>query len=320
MARERHIPVMAAEVVAGLAPSDGEVFIDGTFGGGGYARALLEAARVTVYGIDRDPEAIRRGATMAAEFPGRLHLIEGCFSAMDRLVAAGSVEAVDGVALDLGVSSSQIDTAARGFSFQADGPLDMRMGADGPTAADIVNETGESELADILWRYGEERQSRRIARAIVVARSEAPITRTLQLADIIARAAGAKARAARIHPATRSFQALRIVVNNELDELAHGLSAAERVLKPGGRLAVVAFHSLEDRIVKRFLAARAGRDRTPSRHRPLPADAGPAPSFRLIRTGAIKPGEAECAGNPRARSARLRLAERTAGAAWEAAA
>lgn len=320
MTHEGHIPVMASEVVAGLDPADGKVFIDGTFGGGGYARALLEAAQVTVYGIDRDPEAIRRGAAIIAAYPERLHLVEGCFSAMDRLVAARGVDAVDGVALDLGVSSWQIDTAARGFSFQADGPLDMRMSADGPTAADIVNATGENDLADILWRYGEERHSRRIARAIVAARSAAPITRTLQLADIIAKAAGAKARAARIHPATRSFQALRIVVNDELGELESGLSAAERILKPGGRLAVVAFHSLEDRIVKRFLAERAGRNRTPSRHRPLPSSSGPATSFRLIRTGAIKPGDAECARNPRARSARLRLAERTGNAAWEAAA
>jgi len=317
MTHEGHIPVMVDEVVAGLMPADGKVFIDGTFGGGGYARALLKAADVTVYGIDRDPEAIRRGADLAADMPDRLHLVEGCFSAMDRLVAE---QGVDGVTLDLGVSSWQIDTAARGFSFQADGPLDMRMGEAGPTAADIVNETEERELADILWRYGEERQSRRIARAIVAARGDTPITRTLQLAGIIAQAAGAKARAARIHPATRSFQALRIVVNNELGELESGLSAAERVLKPGGRLAVVAFHSLEDRIVKRFLAERAGRGRTHSRHRPLPVDTGPARSFRLIRTGAIKPGAEECARNPRARSARLRLAERTESAAREIAA
>jgi 16S rRNA (cytosine1402-N4)-methyltransferase len=305
-----HVPVMLGEVLEALAPKDGGVYVDGTFGGGGYSEALLQAADTTVYGIDRDPAAIARGAMLAARFDPRLRLALGCYSDMESLVG----RAADGVALDLGISSFQLDEAARGFSFREDGPLDMRMGGDGPSAADVVNTLPEAELANILWRYGEEKRSRAIARAIVAAR---PITRTRALAELVEKAAGPAAKKHAIHPATRTFQALRIYVNDELGELERGLEAAERTLKPAGRLAVVSFHSLEDRIVKRFLTARGGKTPHASRHAP-PEARGPAPTFRLIASNPRLPAEDEIARNPRARSARLRAAERTAAPPWNA--
>jgi len=307
MTQLRHDPVMAEEVVAALAPHDGEVFVDGTFGAGGYSLRLLAAAGCAVYGIDRDPAAVDAGRALAAGSEGRLEVLHGCFGEMDALLAARNVAAVDGVALDLGVSSIQIDDAARGFSFLRDGPLDMRMSAQGPSAADVVNGLPEAELADLIWRYGEERRSRRVAHAIAEARRERRIERTGELAALVARAVGGGDQ--RIHPATRTFQALRIYVNDELGELERGLDAAARLLRPDGRLAVVSFHSLEDRLVKRFLAGPSAG----SRHRPERRFA--PPPFRPLPGGARTAGEAEVARNPRARSARLRAAVRTA-APW----
>lgn len=309
-----HRPVMLTEMLAALAPRDGAIMVDGTMGRCGYTLGLLEAAKCTVWAIDRDPAAIAEGERVAREHPGRLHVIKGRFGEMDQLLEARGVSQVDGITLDLGVSSPQLDDAARGFSFRTDGPLDMRMGDDGPTAADILNELPEEELADIIFRYGEERHSRRIARAIVAARRVEPITRTLQLAEIV-RSVVHRANDG-IDPATRTFQALRIYVNDELGELQRGLAAAERLLRQGGRLAVVSFHSLEDREVKSFLRARAGAQDRGSRH--LPQRSTRAPSFTLLSRRAIRPSEDECAANPRARSARLRAAERTATPALEA--
>lgn len=307
-----HVPVMLAEVLAALAPKDGAVYLDGTFGAGGYTRAILEAAKCDVIAIDRDPDAIARGAALRSEFGARLSLVQGRFGEMDR-----HAPAVDGVALDLGVSSPQIDDPARGFSFRADGPLDMRMAKDGLSAADIVNDWPEAELADAIYRLGEERHSRRVARAIVAARREKRIERTAELAGIV-RACVPRSKDG-IDPATRTFQALRMAANDELAEIARGLAAAERLLKPGGKLAVVSFHSLEDRAVKEFLKKRSGAEDRGSRH--LPARAAPnAPSFALANRKGTKPGEAEIARNPRARSATLRVAERTAAPAWSAAA
>jgi len=308
-----HIPVMASEVVAALAPRDGAIYVDATFGAGGYSRAILEAAECTVWAIDRDPDAIERGEELAREYPGRMAFVQGRFGDMKDLLAGVNVNAVDGIALDLGVSSMQIDDPARGFSFRFDGPLDMRMERDGPSAADVINEMAERELADIIYRYGEERASRRIARAIVELREQEPIVRTGQLADLIR---GVMHRAKDgIDPATRTFQALRIYVNDELGELHRGLRGAEALLAPGGRLAVVSFHSLEDREVKSFLRDRSGAGETRSRHAP-PVTGGREPSFKLIERGAIKPGDEEVRANARARSARLRWAERTAAGAW----
>jgi 16S rRNA (cytosine1402-N4)-methyltransferase len=312
-----HIPVLAAEVVEALAPRAGGTYVDGTFGRGGYARALLEAAPCRVWGIDRDPAAIEAGAELAQAYPDRLAVIEGTFGDMDALLAARGIDAVDGVTLDLGVSSPQIDDPARGFSFRFDGPLDMRMGRHGQTAADVVNGLGETELADIIYRLGEERLSRRVARAIVEARRAKPFERTVELADVVRRVVPKSKDG--IDPATRTFQALRLFVNDELGELDRGLAAAERLLAPGGRLAVVSFHSLEDRRVKDFLREREGRVPAPSRHAPAPA-AGPAPSFRTFSRKPVIPGPAEVAANPRARSARLRAAERTEAPAFEEAA
>ncbi|MEQ8193198.1 MAG: 16S rRNA (cytosine(1402)-N(4))-methyltransferase RsmH, partial [Rhodospirillales bacterium] len=246
-----HQPVMLDEVLSALSPKDGGIYVDGTFGAGGYSRAVLDAADCTVYGIDRDPDVAVRAATVARDYTGRLHVLSGRFGDMDALLADHGVTSVSGVALDLGVSSMQIDEAERGFSFRADGPLDMRMEKAGPTAADIVNRTPEKELADILYIYGEERASRRIARAIIDARRDSPITRTLRLADVV-RAVLPRARDG-IDPATRTFQALRIYVNDELGEIDRGLRSAQTILEPGGRLVGVSFHSLEDRKVKEFM-------------------------------------------------------------------
>lgn len=301
-----HTPVLLAEVLAALAPREGAIFVDGTLGAGGYARALL-AAGCRVYGIDRDQSAFHAAAEWSGGAEaGRLVPILGRFGDMERLLAAAGVAAVDGIALDIGVSSMQIDRSERGFSFRTDGPLDMRMEAEGPTAADLVNTLPEAELADILYRLGEERRARAVARAIVAVRAGKPILRTLELAAVVAKVVRGEPGQ---HPATRTFQALRMAVNDELGELQRGLAAAERLLRPAGRLAVVSFHSLEDRMVKQFLHARSGRAGLPSRHQPALPEA--AKSFRLLGRGAIRPGEAEIARNPRSRSARLRAAERT---------
>ncbi len=302
-----HSPVMLAEVLNWLQAHDGGTYLDATFGGGGYAAAILHAARCTLWAIDRDPDAIARGAALAAENPGRLHLLHGSFADMVDLLAAHGVTRLDGVVMDLGVSSFQIDDPARGFSFRADGPLDMRMDRTGPTAAELVATLSESELADTLYQLGEERQSRRIARALVQARAETPITTTSQLAAIIRRVV--RPDAAGIDPATRSFQALRIRVNDELGQIERALSQAAGLLAPGGRLVVVSFHSGEDRLVKRFMQAASGRTPAPSRHQPQAA--GPqAATFRTLSAGAQRPSEAECRHNPRARSARLRAMQR----------
>ncbi|HJO71806.1 MAG: 16S rRNA (cytosine(1402)-N(4))-methyltransferase RsmH [Rhodospirillales bacterium] len=310
-----HAPVMLREVLDILAPRDGGVYVDGTFGAGGYSKGLLEAASCTVWGIDRDPVAAR-GADLGRRYEGRLAVLCGCYGDMVRLLGDVDVDRVDGVALDLGVSSMQLDDRARGFSFRADGPLDMRMGKDGMTAADVVNGLEEKELADIIYRYGEERVARRIARAIVDARSRTPMTRTAQLADLVRRVVPRSRDG--LDPATRTFQALRIYVNDELGELQRGLSAAEVLLRPGGKLVVVSFHSLEDRMVKGFLRERGGAGPRPSRHQPLSGEAASTPSFRLVKRRVAKPTAREVAANPRARSARLRTAERTAAPPWPA--
>ncbi len=314
-----HVPVLLNEVLEALAPRDGAIYVDATFGAGGYSRAILEAADCAVWGLDHDPEAIAEGRPLAEGYAGRLTLVEGRFSEMDDLVTA---RPIDGVALDLGVSSMQLDRPERGFSFRADGPLDMRMGGEGPSAADLVNGCPESELADIIYRYGEERRSRRIARAIVEARRSERIERTLQLAEIVRAAVKpqVRPRGETIHPATRTFQALRIAVNDELAEIDAGLAAAERLLAPGGRLAVVAFHSLEDRKVKSFLRTRSGALPRTSRHLPATTQVDRAPTFELLLKGARKPTATEISVNPRARSARLRAARRTSADAWRPAA
>ncbi|MBS0334678.1 MAG: 16S rRNA (cytosine(1402)-N(4))-methyltransferase RsmH [Proteobacteria bacterium] len=306
-----HIPVLLDEVVDAMQPRPGKLLVDGTFGAGGYTRALL-AGGAKVIAFDRDPSARAFAEGLPAD---RFRLVEGRFSELD---AETGPAAVDGVVLDIGVSSMQLDQAERGFSFLKDGPLDMRMAATGQTAAELVNETEPAELARILFVYGEERESRRIARAIARRRDEQPFTRTLELAEFIEKTLGGR-RGAKAHPATRSFQAIRIAVNEELSELEAGLAAAERALKPEGRLCVVTFHSLEDRIVKTFLAVRAGRTPAGSRHAP-PAAAGAEPSFRLLFNGAQGPSPTELEANPRARSAKLRAAVRTAAPVWRAAA
>jgi len=299
---------MLPEVVRLMAPHAGGVYLDGTFGGGGYTAALLEAAPCTVWAIDRDPGAIARGATLAARYSGRLHLIQGQFGAMLALLAESGVIALDGVVLDLGVSSFQLDDAARGFSFRTDGPLDMRMSRSGRTAADLVNSLPERALADLLFELGEERASRRIARAIVAARTEAPITTTSRLAAIIRGVLPPDLSG--IDPATRSFQALRISVNDELGEIARALTQASDLLAPGGRLVVVSFHSLEDRIVKRFMQ-QAARPEVP-RRLPLRESEMPQPALKIVGR-AQRASTQETRRNPRARSAILRVAARTAG-------
>jgi 16S rRNA (cytosine1402-N4)-methyltransferase len=314
MSAQPHISVLLAEVVAALAPRAGGIYVDGTFGAGGYSRAILDAADCSVCAIDRDPGAVAMGRALEAQRPGRFTMIDGRFGDMDALLRLRGVNQVDGVALDIGVSSMQIDQAERGFSFAKDGPLDMRMAQAGLSAADMVNDTAEAELADIIYRYGEERHSRRVARAIVAARKDKPFERTAELAKVV-RSAVPKSKDG-IDPATRTFQALRIAVNDELGELERGLDAAERLLAPGGRLAVVTFHSLEDRVVKSFLKARSGADAQPSRHLPQAQGAGRAPSFDLLGRKAQTASEAELAANPRARSAKLRAAIRTQSPAW----
>lgn len=310
MTQPAHVSVLLKEVIEALEPAPGKTIIDATFGAGGYSRALLDAG-AEVIAFDRDPGAAAFAEPLVAT--GRFRLVADRFSTL-----ADHVEACDGVAFDLGVSSMQLDEAERGFSFMRDGPLDMRMSRQGLSAADLVNGSEQAELARIFWVYGEERQSRRIAAALVRRRGEAPFDRTLDLADVVERALGGR-RGAKTHPATRVFQALRIAVNAELAELEAGLDAAERVLAEGGRLAVVTFHSLEDRIVKAFFTERAGRTAGGSRHAP-PLAAGPAPTFKLLFNSARTPSEAEMAANPRARSAKLRAGVRTNAPAWRDAA
>lgn len=309
-----HIPVLLDEVVRAMALRDGEVAVDGTFGAGGYSRALLDSAAIRLYAIDRDPAAHERAKPIIAAYAPRLSVLEGCFGDMAALLAAQGVTQVDAIVLDIGVSSPQIDNPERGFSFRFDGPLDMRMGNTGPTAADVVNSAEEADLADIFYRYGEERLSRRVARAIVLRRAEKKFERTADLADVI-RSCVPKSKDG-IDPATRSFQGLRIHVNDELGELERALDAAERLLVPGGRLCVVTFHSLEDRLVKEFMRERSGNVPGPSRHLPGRADTGPAPTFRLLSKSGTAPSDEEQARNPRARSARLRTAIRTEAPAW----
>jgi 16S rRNA (cytosine1402-N4)-methyltransferase len=303
----RHIPVLGPQAVAALNVKDGGVYIDGTFGAGGYTRLILASADCTVIGIDRDQSAIARGADIVESAQGRLTLIEDRFSELDHVARAAGFASVDGVVLDVGVSSMQLDEAARGFSFRFEGPLDMRMSGHGPSAADVIACVSERDLADIIYQLGEERHSRALARAIVRERARAPITTTRALADIVARVVRSKPGA--IHPATRTFQALRIFANEELQELQNALLAAERILKPDGRLAVVSFHSLEDRIVKTFFAERS-RQAQGSRH--LPQTSGPEPTFMPVTRKPVLPDESEIGINPRARSARLRVAERNA--------
>jgi 16S rRNA (cytosine1402-N4)-methyltransferase len=312
-AASRHIPVLGREAVEMLSPRDGGIYLDATFGAGGYSRMILETDGTRVVGIDRDRSAITGAFDLVDRAAGRLTLVEDRFSNLGDICAAQGFDAVDGVVMDVGVSSMQLDQAARGFSFRLGGPLDMRMGHEGPTAADVVAKASEADLANIIYIFGEERHSRGVARAIVAARKEAPITTTQALADIVGRVVRSKPN--EIHPATRTFQALRIFVNEELDELHLALAAAERVLKPGGRLVVVSFHSLEDRIVKDFLNQR-GKAGGGSRH--LPEIAQAAPSFQILTKRPVTPGEAEISVNPRARSAKLRAAERTAAPAHAA--
>ncbi len=321
-----HIPVLLSEVLEALKPTDGATYIDATFGAGGYSSALLDAARCDVLALDRDPSAVQAGQTRVTHYTPRLSLVLAPFSDMSDVVAERGLAPVDGVVFDLGVSSMQLDQAERGFSFAQDGPLDMRMfapaktgGLDaedsgrlerGPSAADVVNTFDETELANILYDFGEERRSRAIAKAVVQRRLDKPFKTTLDLASVVGRVLGQRGGDQK-HPATRTFQALRIFVNDELGELRHGLVAAEQVLKPGGRLAVVSFHSLEDRIVKRFLTERAGKTPGPSRHLPMQSIQLSEPYFRIVNPRPLTPSKGELDVNPRARSARLRIAERT---------
>lgn len=304
-----HIPVLLNEVVENIAPKDGGVYVDGTFGAGGYTRAVLDAADCTVYAIDRDPDAIREGQKLVDAYKGRLHLLHGTFGEMAELVRGEGVDFVDGVMLDIGVSSMQIDRAERGFSFQKDGALDMRMSQNGLSAADVLNTFGEREIADIIYKYGEERFSRRIAAAVVEQRKTAPFKTTLEFADLIRRTVPHKRED--IDPATRSFQALRIYVNDELGQLESGLSAAHNLLKAGGRMAIVSFHSLEDRIVKTFMQEKSGKTANPSRY--MPVVEKQAATLKTITKKPILPTESETKFNPRARSARLRVAEKAEG-------
>ena len=308
-----HIPVMLTPVLKYMSPENGDVIVDGTYGGGGYTDALLETADCRVLAIDRDLDAIARAEQAAIKQPRLIPLL-GRFGAMDTLVQDGGFDHVDGVVLDLGVSSFQLDEAERGFSFMRDGPLDMRMGRTGPSAADVVAQLSQKDLANLIFRLGEEKQSRRIAAAICKRRNERAFTATLDLAETIETALGGR-KGSRTHPATRTFQAIRMYVNDELGELARALSAAERILLEGGRLVLVTFHSLEDRMAKLFLRARAGLGGTGSRHMPEQKNKT-APSFELISKKSIAPAAEELAENPRARSAKLRYAVRTGAPAW----
>ncbi len=309
-----HTPVLLSAVLRALGPKDGERYIDCTFGAGGYARAILQSSDCRLLGLDRDPRAVELAGSLTADFPERFHFERTAFGNLAEVAESAAFVPADAVIFDLGVSSMQLDEAERGFSFMRDGPLDMRMSGEGTSAADVVNEADEVELAEILFRLGEERRSRAIARAIVKRREERRITRTLELADVVAGVLGRRHDEAK-HPATRSFQALRLFVNDELGELVRALGAAERILRAGGRLIAVTFHSLEDRIVKSFLAERSGGKGRPSRHQPDQSEPR-APSFKLAFRKPIEPDAAEIAANPRARSARLRAAVRLDAASW----
>jgi 16S rRNA (cytosine1402-N4)-methyltransferase len=306
----RHIPVMLSEILAALEPKAGDIIVDGTFGAGGYSEAILNHADCKVIAIDCDPEAFRLSGRLAEKYPGRLMAVLGRYSEMENIAGSEGFTSVDGVTLDLGVSSMQLDEPCRGFSFMQDGPLDMRMGEGSQTASDIVNAMPERDLAELIAKFGEERRARAIVKAIVARRAEKPIATTGELADIVARVLGRK-RDETKHPATRTFQAIRLYLNEELDELARGLAAAEQLLKVHGRLAVVTFHSLEDRIAKRFFASRSTSPPRASRHLPEAKSEILAPSFRLLNRRPLEPNQAEIRRNPRARSARLRAAERT---------
>jgi len=306
MNKPPHIPVLLKEVMEQISPKDGGIYVDGTFGAGGYSRAALQAADCKVYAIDRDPDAVANGQSLTEKFKGRLKLLHGTFGKMKELLNDEGVDHVDGVMLDIGVSSMQIDQAERGFSFQKDGALDMRMSQNGLSAADVVNKYGEKEIADIIYLYGEERYSRRIAAAIVSRRREQPFLTTLELAGVIRSVVPHKKDD--IDPATRTFQALRIYVNDELEQLRSGLSEAEALLNHGGRMAVVSFHSLEDRIVKNFIQEKSGKTARPSRY--LPDVPETAATLKSLTKKPITPSSQECLENPRARSARLRSAER----------
>jgi 16S rRNA (cytosine1402-N4)-methyltransferase len=311
----RHVPVLGRQAIEMLRPAAGGIYVDATFGAGGYSRAILDVAGTRVIGIDRDRSAIAGGFDLVDRSGGRLTLVEDRFSNLAEVCAAQGISGLDGIVMDVGVSSMQLDQAERGFSFRLGGPLDMRMSQDGPTAADVIAKASEADLANIIYIFGEERHSRAVARAIVAARKEAPVTTTRALADLVSKVV--RSKPGEIHPATRTFQGLRIFVNQELDEFHLALAAAERVLKPGGRLVVVSFHSLEDRIVKNFLVERA-KAGGGSRH--LPEVAHAAPSFVILTKRPVTPDEAETSANPRARSAKLRAAERTDAPAHEAAA
>ena len=308
-----HAPVLLAEVIAALKPRPGDVIIDATFGAGGYTRAIL-AEGAEVVALDRDPTVRPHAEAVAADYPDRFQLIQAPFGDLADAFAESGKPQLNGAVFDIGVSSMQLDQAERGFSFMRDGPLDMRMGDTGPTAADIVNTWDHGPLAHIFKQYGDERQSGRVATAILRRRTEQPFSRTLDLAEVVEKALGGR-RGAAIHPATRVFQALRIAVNDELGQLERGLEAAEATLAPGGRLVVVTFHSLEDRIVKAFLTERTGNAPGGSRHAPVAVETR-KPSFELMFKGAQEAGEEELAANPRARSARLRAAVRTSAPAW----
>ena len=312
---QRHFPVMLPEVLAALEPHGGGIYLDGTFGAGGYTRGILGISGTQVIAIDRDPNAISDGANLVAQSEGRLRLVRGTFGDMQNIISDLGLSKVQGVVLDIGVSSMQIDEAQRGFSFMREGPLDMRMGQEGKSAADYVNNLAAEDLAQIIFVFGEEPRSRSIAKAIVSARAEAPLMTTMDLVKAVERATGPQRAKDRTHPATRTFQALRIHVNTELDELAQALCAAEEILEEGGRLVVVTFHSLEDRIVKKFFAARAGKLPTGSRHMP-DALQGPRPSFELSHKGHVEASEVEKLDNPRSRSAKLRTAIRTSAPAF----
>ncbi|WP_417828120.1 16S rRNA (cytosine(1402)-N(4))-methyltransferase RsmH [Thalassospira sp.] len=302
-----HKPVLLREVLEALAPRDGEIMVDGTFGAGGYSRAILDSANCELYGIDRDPTAVATGKKLEVEYDGRFHMVEGCFGDMGRLIPTAGAEQVDGIVLDIGVSSMQLDQADRGFSFREDGPLDMRMSMSGPTAADFVNTAEEEDIANVIYRYGEERASRKVARKIIEMRAEEPFTTTSQLARAV-RSVVRKSKDG-IDPATRTFQALRIYVNDELGELERAMEAAETLLKPGGRLVVVTFHSLEDRQVKTFMKERSGDPNKMSRRLPGEPEVT-IPTFTTITRKAVTGQKDEIRANPRARSAKLRAVAR----------